>query len=51
MKLLFENWRKFRNLLEAGDPDSDVDNNPEPAEVAKALELEARNIVGARDNQ
>ena len=38
MKLLFENWRKFRNLLEAGDPDSDVDNSPEPAEVAKALE-------------
>jgi len=38
MKKLFENFRKFLNEDEAGDPDSKVDNSPEPAEVAQALE-------------
>ena len=36
MKLLLENWRRYVN--EAGDPDSDADNNPEPKAIAKSLE-------------
>ena len=36
MKLLFENWRRY--ITEAGDPDSNADNDPRPKEVAKALE-------------
>ena len=36
MQKLFENFRTFLN--EAGDPDSNDDNLPNPEEVAKALE-------------
>ena len=36
MNKLFENWRRYVN--EAGDPDSDADNDPGPEAIAKTLE-------------